>query len=61
MYQAGVSSQCATQICLLGNELGLPHAGKDSDLNTRLADKIMLPLTMFFKETKGAGRLYPKK
>lgn len=45
----------------VGNELDLPHAGKDSDLNTRLADKIILPLTMFFKETKGAGRLCPKE
>lgn len=61
MYQAGGSSQCATQICVLGNELDPPHAGKDSDLNTRLADKIMLPLTVFFKETKGAGCLCPKE
>lgn len=46
-----------TTQCLLGNELDPPHAGKDLDLNTRLADKMMLLLTMFVKETKGAGRL----
>lgn len=61
MCQAGGSSQYAvdfsTQPCLLRNELDLPHAGKNSDLNTRVADRMML---LYFKETKGAGRLYPK-
>lgn len=35
---------------LMGNELDPPHAGQDSNLNTRLADKMILLLHFLKKE-----------